>query len=228
MSCDPPGMTKIAVLGTGDVGKAIASKLVSLGHEVRLGSRTDGNEASERWAADQGEGASVGTFADAAAFGEMVFLATSGVHTFTVAKGIVEEVGRKILVDVTNPLDFSQGFPPALSVCNKDSLAEQIQRALPEARVIKTLNTVHNSLMIAPRRISGDHQIFVSGNDADAKAEVSELLQTFGWRAHEILDLGDVTTARGTEMWLPLWVRLFAKFGTGDFNITLTRVDDAD
>ena len=128
----------------------------------------------------------------------------------------------KILVDISNPLDFSQGFPPSLSVSNTDSLAEQIQRALPETKVVKTLNTVSAPVMVEPRAVAGgDHTMLVSGNDAGAKAEVTTLLQTFGWK--DVIDLGDLTNARGQEMWLPLWVRLFGAVKTPMFNLKIVR-----
>lgn len=215
---------RIAVLGTGDVGKRLASKLVELGHEVRMGSRTADHEGGTAWAAEAGDNASLGTFADAAEHGEIVLNCASGKHTLA----ILESAGKanlagKVLVDVSNPLDFSEGFPPKLTVCNDDSLAEQIQRAHPDAKVVKALNTMANPIMVAPRSLPGTHDTFVCGNDEGAKAKVAEILQSFGWTADEIIDLGDITVARGLEMWLPFWVRLYSKLGTGDFNISLVR-----
>lgn len=215
---------RIAVLGTGDVGKRIASKLVELGHEVRMGSRSADHEGGRAWVAQAGKGASLGTFADAAEFGEIVFNCASGKHTLAILESAGSaNLAGKVLVDVANPLDFSGGFPPKLTVCNDDSLAEQIQRAHPDAKVVKALNTMANPIMVAPRSLPGTHQTFVCGNDADAKAQVAELLQSFGWKPDEILDLGDVTVARGLEMWLPFWVRLYSKLGTAEFNIHLVR-----
>lgn len=213
---------KIGVFGTGMVGKAIAGKLVSLGHDVMMGSRTAGNEKAIEWVKQAGEGASQGTFADAAAHGEVLFHCTAGVH----ALGVLESAGAenlegKLLLDITNPLDFSNGFPPTLSVCNDDSIGEQIQRAYPSTKVVKTLNTLSNEIMVDPSRVSGLHHIFVSGNDADAKGQTIELLKSFGWQ--EVIDLGDISTARGTEMFLPLWVRLWKALGTTDFNIQIVK-----
>ena len=212
---------KLAVLGTGMVGKAIASKLVSLGHEVMMGSRTASNASASGWASAAGQRASHGTFADAAAHGEMVFNCTLG----SVSLQVLEAAGAanlngKILVDVSNPLDFSKGMPPTLTVSNDDSLGEQLQRAYPDVRVVKALNTVNCDVMVAPGRVPGDHDIFVSGNDAGAKARVTTLLtEGFGWP--KVTDLGDISTARGTEMYLPLWLRLFGALGTADFNVKL-------
>lgn len=213
---------KIAILGTGMVGKALGTKLVSIGHEVRMGSRTADNEAATAWAAEAGDGASHGTFADANGFGEVVINCIGGVHTLAALEA-AGDLGGKVLIDISNPLDFSQGFPPFLSVCNTESLAEQIQAAHPEAKVVKTLNTVANHLMIDPGQLNGgDHTLFVNGNDADAKAQVTGWLnEWFGWT--DVVDMGDITTARGTEAWLLMWTRLYSALGHANFNIKLAR-----
>jgi hypothetical protein len=151
----------------------------------------------------------VGTFAEAAAHGEIVFNATAGAASLDALRAAgAENLEGKILIDVANPLDFSSGMPPTLSVSNTDSLGEQIQRAFPGARVVKTLNTMNSNLMVDPSQVAGgDHHVFVSGNDQGAKAEVTRILQEwFGWK--NVLDLGDITSARGPEMMLPLWLRL--------------------
>ena len=211
---------RIGVLGTGMVGSTIGTKLVSLGHEVMMGSREAGGEKAQAWVEAVGTGASEGTFADAAAFGELVFNCTAGIHSVAAleAAGPTNLAG-KILVDVANPLDFSQGFPPSLGVLNTDSVGEQLQRALPEARVVKALNTMNCSVMVDPGAVPGDHAAFVCGEDADAKDQVAELLGTFGWPRARILDLGGIRSARGTEMYLPLWLELMGAVGTGTFNI---------
>lgn len=209
-----------AVLGTGMVGKAIASKLVSLGHSVRMGARTSDNPAAAAWAAESG--GSHGTFAQAAAGAEIVWNCTNGQASLeALSQAGAENLAGKVLIDIANPLDFSQGFPPVLSVQGRDSLGEQIQRAFPAARVVKTLNTMNCLLMVDPTRVSGETEVFLSGNDAAAKATVVDLLKSFGWPAP--LDLGDISTARGTEAWLPLWVRLYGALGTPDFNLKLVR-----
>ena len=211
---------RIGVLGTGMVGSTIGTKLVSLGHEVMMGSREAGGEKAQAWVEAVGTGASEGTFADAAAFGELVFNCTAGIHSVAAleAAGPTNLAG-KILVDVANPLDFSQGFPPSLAVLNTDSVGEQLQRALPEARVVKALNTMNCSVMVDPGAVPGDHAAFVCGEDADAKDQVAELLGTFGWPRERILDLGGIRSARGMEMYLPLWLELMGAVGTGTFNI---------
>lgn len=219
---------KIGVLGTGEVGKTLASRLVELGHEVRMGSRTKGNEKAEAWVAEVGGGASAGTFAEAAAFGEVVLNCTKGEHSLAVAEAAgAENLAGKVLIDLANPLDFSRGFPPSLSVSNTDSLGEQLQRALPATKVVKALNTMANHLMVRPRLIEGSHHTFLSGDDAEAKGVVRDLLASFGWRAEEIVDLGDITTARGTEAWLLLWTRIYAATKSGSFNIQIVTTPDA-
>lgn len=212
---------KIAVLGTGMVGQAIGTKLVSLGHEVKMGSRTAGNEKASAWVKEVGGSSSEGTFAEAAAFGELVFNCTAGVASLQALEAAgSSNLEGKILLDLSNPLDFSKGFPPTLSVCNDDSLGEQIQRAFPKTKVVKTLNTMANPIMVDPSRIPGDHQVFVSGDDAEAKATVSGFLrEQFGWSS--VVDLGDISTSRGTEAWLLLWTRLYGSLGHADFNLHL-------
>ena len=213
---------RIGILGTGIVGQTIGSKLTQLGHDVMLGSRSATNEKAAKWVADTGARARQGTFADAASFGEMIFNCTSGqvsLDALRAAGGA--NLDGKIIVDVANPLDFSKGFPPTLTVCNIDSVAEQIQSAFPNSKVVKTLNTMTAAVMVNPSLVSGEHDVFVSGNDADAKARVSDLLRSFGWRT--IIDLGDVTSARGAEMILPLWLRLMGVFKSPVMNFHIAR-----
>ena len=213
---------RIGILGTGVVGQTIGGKLVELGHDVKLGSRTATNEKGAQWVARHGSRASQGTFADAAAFGEMVFNCTSGTVSLEALQSAgASNLAGKVLVDVSNPLDFSRGMPPTLSVSNTDSVGEQIQRAFPEAKVVKTLNTTNTAVMVNPAVVPGDHDLFVCGNDADAKAKVIELLRSFGWRT--IIDLGDISGSRGAEMILPLWLRLMGTFKTATFNFHIAR-----
>ncbi len=168
---------KIGVLGTGMVGQTIATKLASLDHEVRMGSREAGNEKAVAWAKDAGGNASEGSFAEAAKFGELVVNCTAGVASVDVLTAAgADNLAGKVLVDIANPLDASQGFPPTLAFCNDDSLGERIQAAFPEARVVKTLNTMNHELMVDPARVPGEHAVFVSGDDADAKGEVGPAL----------------------------------------------------
>ncbi|WPB82083.1 NAD(P)-binding domain-containing protein [Archangium violaceum] len=214
---------KIAVLGTGMVGETIGSKLVALGHEVKMGSRSATNEKAAAWVKKAGAKASQGTFADAAAFGELLFNCTSGSGSLEALNAAGKKnLEGKILLDLSNPLEFSKGMPPTLFVSNTDSLGEQIQRAFPELKVVKTLNTINANVMVDPARIPGEHAVFVSGNDAEAKGQVKRLLtEWFGWK--QVIDLGDITTARGTESYLPLWLRLWGAMGTPDFNIQIVK-----
>jgi hypothetical protein len=213
---------KIAVLGTGMVGDAIASKLIQLGHEVMMGSRTANNEKAWAWVSQSGPGASQGTFNDAAKFGDIVFNCTNGMGTMdALRQATAEHLNGKILIDISNPLDFSKGMPPSLFVCNTDSLAEQIQREFPEVKVVKTLNTINCNVMVSPSLVPGEHDVFVSGNDADAKTKVKEILTSFGWQ--NIVDLGDITSARATEMWVFIWVRLWGYVGHPNFNLHIAK-----
>ncbi len=214
---------KIGVLGTGMVGKSIATKLVQIGHSVKMGSRTSANEKATEWVKASGPNASQGTFADAAAYGEILFNCTSGTASLDALKlAGAGNMNGKILIDVSNPLDFSKGMPPSLTICNTDSLGEQIQRAFPQVKVVKSLNTLNCNLMVNPALVPGSHDIFVSGNDPSAKARVVDILKSgFGWKS--IIDLGDITTARGTEMILPLWVRLMGVFQGPMFNFKIVR-----
>jgi predicted dinucleotide-binding enzyme len=213
---------KIAMLGTGVVGRSIGTKLVSLGHEVRMGSRTPDNEAAAGWVSSAGSSSSQGTFADAAAFGDLVFNCTSGSASLDALRAAgAENLAGKVLVDVSNALDFSDG--PALFVTTKESLGEQIQAAFPEARVVKTLHTMNAEVMVDPSLVPGEHDVFVSGNDTAAKEEVSALLESFGWSRERILDLGDISGARATEMYVMLWLRLYQAVGTSHFNVHVVR-----
>lgn len=215
---------RIGVLGTGAVGTTIATKLAAVGHEVLMGSRSADNERASAWVAESEEGRSHGTFADAAAFGEVVFNCTSGAASLEALGAVpARELEGKTLVDLANPLQASPGGPVSLSVSNTDSLAEQIQRALPGANVVKTLNTVNHEVMVDPARAPGEHEVFVCGDDDGAKEQVVGLLTSFGWPGERVVDLGDLTAARGLEAYLLLWLRLRATFGTGYLNIQVRR-----
>jgi len=211
---------RIGVLGTGAVGQTIATKLVELRHDVRMGSRDAANEKAQAWVAGAGERASAGTFADAADFGELVFNCTAGAASLAALEQAGEDALRgKTLVDVSNPLDFSSGMPPSLTVCNTDSLSEQIQRRFPETHVVKALNTVNARVMVDPSLVPGEHDVFVCGDDEAAKSEVVALLEGFGWPRKRIVNLGGIDAARAVEMYLPLWLRLLGAFGTPQVNI---------
>lgn len=214
---------KIAVLGTGNVGDIIGSKLIEIGHFVMMGSRTAENEKAKSFVAKHHDKASTGTFSDAAAFGEIIFNCTAGIGSMEALKMAGEKnLNGKIIVDIANPLDFSKGMPPSLAVCNTNSLGEEIQKAFPQAKVVKALNTMWCGLMVNPAMINGgDHSTFVSGNDTAAKEEVKKILKSFGWAEKGILDLGDITKARGTEMYLPLWLSIYGATNNGAFNIKI-------
>ena len=216
---------KIAILGTGMVGNTIATKLVQLGHEVMMGSRTANSEPGQQWLRSVNNKGRIGTFSDAAAFGEIVFDCTSGANSIAALRQAgAANLRGKILIQVGNPLDFSKGMPPSLTVCNTDSQGEQTQREFPDARVVKALNTVNCDIMVEPSRIPGDHNLIICGNDAAAKAEVTKYLSSwFGWKPANIIDLGPISASRGTEMFLALWIRLFGLFGTPHFNIHIVR-----
>ena len=225
----------IGIIGSGRVAQTLATKLLELGHRVTISSRDTAKAkdlgdwgtvpSAEAFAAGQrelGREAAAGTFAEAAAHGEVVINATNGGHSLEAltAAGAAALAG-KILVDVANPLDFSKGMPPTLLVCNTDSLGERIQAAFPDARVVKTLNTVTAQVMTDPRQLTEATAMFVSGNDQEAKDWVHrELLERwFGWE--QVLDLGDITAARGQEMWMPLWLRVMGAAGTAAFNLRI-------
>jgi predicted dinucleotide-binding enzyme len=225
---------KIAVLGTGMVGQALAGRLAGLGHEVTVGTRdvaatlaktvpdSMGNAPYAIWSATHPQ-VRLATFAAAAADAELLVNATSGaVSIATLQAAGAGNLAGKVLIDVANPLDFSHGFPPTMFVKDTDSLGEQIQAAFPQLRVVKALNTLAAALMVNPRTLAdGDHSVFVSGNDAEAKKTVIALLESFGHT--DVIDLGDIITARGTEMFLPLWLRLMGALNTPMFNLKVVR-----
>ena len=225
---------RFGILGTGVVGKTIAARLAGLGHEVIVGtrdpeetlSRTEpdayGNPPFGAWQEEHRE-VKLGTFAEAAAHGEVVVNATTGGVSLEALELAGEgNLNGKVVIDVANSLDFSRGMPPTLSVSNTDSLGEQIRQRFTEAKVVKTLNTMNANLMVDPAQLAGaDHTVFVSGDDVEAKQVVAQLLESFGWT--DIIDLGDLTTARGTEMLLPVWLRLFGALQKPIFNFKIVR-----
>ncbi|MCI0707313.1 MAG: NAD(P)-binding domain-containing protein [Ignavibacteriae bacterium] len=213
----------IGVLGTGIVGNTIGTKLVQLGHTVKMGSRTANNEKAGAWVTSVGSHASQGTFADAASFGEIIFNCTSGAGSLEALKAAgAQNLKGKIIVDISNPLDFSKGMPPTLFVNNTDSLGERIQRAFPDSKVVKTLNTTNCNIMVNPSLLKGEHDMFLCGNDGGAKQQVADILKNwFGWKS--VIDLGDITAARGMEMVIMLWLRLWGSLQTTNFNYKIVR-----
>jgi hypothetical protein len=229
---------KIAIIGTGTVGTTIAAKLVELKHDVMLGTRnvedklastkkdSYGNPPFSEWIKTNKK-VKLGTFAEAAAFGELVFNATHGSSSVAALKlAGTKALAGKVLVDVANPLDFSNGMPPSLlpGLNNTYSLAEEIQKTFPDAMVVKTLNTIWCGLMINPDMIGkGDHLNFISGNNDEAKAKVKKLLNQIGWKDKNLIDLGDITGARATEAMLHIWLKVMAVTKTGAFNFSLVQ-----
>ena len=217
---------RIGVIGTGVVGRTLGGKLVELGHEVKMGSREARNDKAVEWAQGAGENASEGSFADAAEFGELVINATAGHAALDALNAAgAGNLSGKVLVDVSNALDFAGGPPPIVGLAVDESLGERIQAAFPDARVVKALNTMNASLMVAPGTLGESTNVFVCGNDEAAKAQVLELLETFGWLSGDIIDLGDISASRGAELYVALWVRLMGALGTPQFNIRVVRGD---
>ena len=219
---------KIGILGTGVVGETLGTALVAKGNEVKMGSRTHNNEKGAAWVSKNGTKASQGTFKDAAAFGEIIFLCLHGdnaMHALHMAEAA--SFKNKIVIDVSNPLDFSKGMPPTLigSLSNTTSLGEEGQKFLTEAKIVKTLNTLTAALMVNPALVNnGDHNLFICGNDADAKQKTSQFLaDQFGWKKENIIDVGDITAARTTEAIVPFWVRLMMAKGTPMFNFKIVQ-----
>lgn len=209
------GRLRVGVLGTGVVGQALAGRLAELGHDVRIGSRTASSDV-------------VRTFAEAAAHGEVVVNSTGGIvsiEALTLAGG--EHLAGKPLLDLSNALDHSVGFPPKVLATESESLGERIQAAFPEALVVKTLNTMTNALMVRPRTLPGPHTNFLAGNDAGAKAVVRGLLLEFGWTDDELIDLGDLSGSRPMELYLTLWLRTLAAVGSPMFNVHVVRAADS-
>jgi predicted dinucleotide-binding enzyme len=225
---------KIGVFGTGIVGRTIAARLVELGHSVSMGTRSPadtlarsgpdpmGNEPVSAWLKQHPQIKLV-PYAEAAREGEILVNATNGSGSLDALRAAGEgNLNGKILMDISNPLDFSRGMPPTLFISNTDSLGEQIQRTFANLKVVKTLNTMNAQLMVNPRSLAdGNHTVFLSGNDAGAKETVTTLLRSFGWK--DILDLGDIGTARGVEMYLPVWLRMWSALQIPSFQIKVVR-----
>jgi predicted dinucleotide-binding enzyme len=223
-NADRVSAMRIGVLGTGAAGRALAARFAELGHEVTLGTReVEVTRAKEQAWYDGHPEVRLVTQADAAAHAEVVVNACSGAGTLAaLANAGAARLAGKVILDVANPLDFSQGFPPTLFVKDTDSLAERIQREFAEAKVVKALSMVANEVMTHPRELAGgDHTLLISGDDEAAKSVASGLLRELGWE--DIFDLGDLSNARGQEMWMGLWTRLYANIGHVHFNIKLVR-----
>lgn len=217
-------MKKIGVLGTGVVGNTIAKKLVELGYDVMMGSRSKGNEKALAFVESTGGKAKEGTFADVARFGEVIFNCTKGEVTLQALQlAGLENLSGKTVVDLSNPLDFSKGMPPSLlpAVSNTNSLGEEVQKLLSTAHVVKTLNIVNCQVMVNAKQIGGDATMLLCGNDAGAKADVAAILNQFGW--DDVIDLGGISAARGMEMLVPGWVGIMQALKTANFGFKVVR-----
>ena len=229
---------KIAVIGTGIVGRTLALKLKELNHEIMIGTRNVSDKLADKTSDYQGNPPfgdwlkanstiKLGTFDEAAKFGEMIINATNGrssISALTLAGK--KNIDGKVLIDISNPLDFSNGMPPVLlsGLNNSNSLGEEIQKTFSEVMVVKTLNTMWCGLMVNPGLIgNGDHINFISGNSTEAKAAVKKLLIQFGWKDANIMDLGDITGARATESMLPIWLRVMNSLNSGSFNFKIVK-----
>ena len=200
---------RIGILGSGDVGRALATGFAGLGHDVKIGSR-DPNKLAD-WAATAGPHVSTGTFADAATFGDILVLATLGVATEEAIRlAGIEAFADKVVIDATNPLDFSSGAP-RLSIGHTDSLGEVIQRLLPRTKVVKAFNTVGNALLVHPDLPGGPPDMFLCGNDEDAKKIVTQICKHFGWG---VVDIGGIEGSRHLEPMCMVWVLHGVRSGT--------------
>lgn len=194
---------KMGILGTGDVGRALGTGFVKHGHEVKIGSRQAGNEKAEAWRQETGDKASTGTFAEAAAFGDVVVVATLWTGTENALRlAGPENFKGKTVIDTVNPLDFSSGAP-RLALGTTDSAGEQVQRWLPDAHVVKAFNIVGNAHMVDPQFPGGPPDMFIAGDDAGAKETVGGILKDFGW---EVVDLGGIESSRYLEPMAMVWI----------------------
>ncbi len=208
---------KIAILGTGPVGRALGKAFSAAGHDVVIGTR-DPEQTKQREEL-AGLDLPLASYQDLDA--EVFINATNGQGSLVALRGVGDALDGRLVIDTSNALDFSQGFPPSLFVSNTDSLAEQLQRALPEVRLVKMFNTMNNSVMVNPPGLPDDSTIFIAGNDPAARQTAASLAADLGWI--DVFDLGDLTAARGLEMYLPLWVRISGQLGRAEFNIKLVR-----
>ena len=212
--------TRVGVLGSGEVGRRLAAGFSSRGHDVMIGSREPGKPELSEWLAGDGAGIKAGTFAETAAHGELVALAVLGnAAEEAIADAGPERFAGKVVIDATNPLDFSGGFPPKLSICGEDSLGERVQRALPDARVVKAFNTIGNQYFVDPSFSDGLPTMLIAGDDADAKRTVSDVVADFGWP--EAVDIGGIEGSRELEAICIAWVKIGGARGAWDHGFKL-------
>jgi predicted dinucleotide-binding enzyme len=208
---------QIAIVGSGVVARFLGQAFAAAGHDVTLGTRDpEQTRARDEWA---GVSLPLATYADLA--GEVFVNATKGDGSLHALRAVGPALDGKVVIDTSNPLDASRGFPPSLFVSNTDSLAEQLQQALPQVRLVKMFNTMAHEVMVDPAQLRQESTIFVAGNDADARQVAAALAADLGWT--DVLDLGDLTAARGLEMYIPLWLRLYGAVGRPGFNIKVVR-----
>jgi len=225
---------KIGIIGSGVVAQTLGAKLIELGHDVVLGTRDPAKLDEKKnmagtlreWLAKVNKASKQGrvaTFQEAAAHGDLLFNVTNGQASIEALKlAAADKVGTKVLIDTSNELDFSKGMPPGALASQSNCLGERIQAAFPNLKVVKSLNTIGAPVMVAPQALAGgEHTVFVSGNDTPAKAATAELLKSFGWK--DVLDLGDISSARGPEMYMAMWLRLWGATGTGMLNVKVVR-----
>ena len=212
--------TRVGVLGTGVVGRRLAAGFRGRGHEVIIGSRDPDKPELREWLSADGTGIRSGTFAEAAAASQLLVLAVLG----DAAEQVIQDAGResfagKVVIDAMNPLDFSGGFPPKLSISGEDSLGERVQRALPDASVVKAFNIIGNPYFVDPSFSDGEPTMLIAGNDADAKRRVTDLLADFGWS--DIVDIGGIDGSRELEAICIAWVKIGGVRGAWDHGFKL-------
>jgi 8-hydroxy-5-deazaflavin:NADPH oxidoreductase len=208
---------QIAIVGSGEVGRSLGRAWRAAGHEATIGTR----DPAETRARPEWADVDLDLVAYADLDAEVFLNATRGETALDALRAVGPALSGKVVIDTTNALDFSQGFPPSLFVSNTDSLSEQLQRALPEARLVKMFNTMNNQVMAHPTSLGQESTIFLAGNDESARGTAAALARDLGWT--DVLDLGDLTAARGLEMYLPLWLRIANAVGGVPFNIKVVR-----
>ena len=212
--------SQVGVLGSGEVGRRLAAGFGSRGHDVMIGSRDPDKPELREWLSSDGAGVKAGTFQEAAAHGELLVLAVLGnAAQQAIADAGAENFSGKVVIDAMNPLDFSGGFPPKLSISGEDSLGERVQRALPDAKVVKAFNTIGNPYFVDPRFSEGQPTMLIAGDDEGAKRTVGDLLAGFGWS--DVVDLGGIEGARELEAICIAWVKIGGRRGSWDHGFKL-------
>ena len=211
---------RVGVLGTGEVARRLAGGFRSRGHDVMIGSRDPAKPELREWLSGEGAGVEAGTFAQTAAHGELLVLAVLGnAAEEAIAQAGPENFGGKVVIDAMNPLDFSGGFPPKLSISGEDSLGERVQRALPDARVVKAFNTIGSPYFVDPSFSQGRPTMLIAGNDEDAKRTVTDVLADFGWT--DTVDIGGIAGSRELEAICIVWVKIGGARGAWDHGFSL-------